>query len=529
MIRLGLVAAVAALAFTGTVAAGGFEQGVAAGEMRDTEATVWTRAPQPGRVTLQVTSTASFDDARGSGWQARAENDRAVTVVLRGLRPAMRYRYRFVQAGTTSPVGTFRTAPAPATPARVRFAFTGDADATPGPNGKPAFNSFETYARMARERNDFNVNLGDTIYSDSEVGGAKVARTVPEKWSKYRLGLALPALRTLRAATGLYSHWDDHEFINDFSRAEHGSAIYRAGVKAFTDYAPVAYTQRTGLYRTFRWGKNLELFFLDERSFRSAKATTVCANDLAPQAPQTVRAGFAQLAPGLAQPVSRACTDTLDDPARTMLGPQQHAAFVRAIRASTATWKVVMNEVPLLQLYALPYDRWEGYNAERTTALGRPCRRAERRLPHHRHAREPDRRDSHLDARSDQPGQHGDLGSRHGSGRDQHVREGDRRLSRGAGHGRLHRRAVLQAAAAARARPELRCARHVQLRRGRRDQLDAHRAPNGRCRAAWCAMRPGPSAHRSSCGRARADAFRGASYPRPGWRSASSASARARS
>jgi phosphodiesterase/alkaline phosphatase D-like protein len=28
----------------------------------------------------------------------------------------------------------------------------------------------------------------------------------------------------------------------------------------------------TGLYRTFRWGRNLELFFLEERSFRSAKA-----------------------------------------------------------------------------------------------------------------------------------------------------------------------------------------------------------------------------------------------------------------
>ena len=101
----------------------------------------------------------------------------------------------------------------------IRFAISGDADATPGTNGKPAFNRFEVYARMAAERNDFNINLGDTIYSDSEVGGAPVARTVAEKWGKYKLGLALPALRRLRASAGLYSHWDDHEFINDFSRA----------------------------------------------------------------------------------------------------------------------------------------------------------------------------------------------------------------------------------------------------------------------------------------------------------------------
>ncbi len=67
--------------------------------------------------------------------------------------------------------------------------------------------------------------------------------------------------------------------------------------------------------------------------------------------------------------MSPACTQTLDSPTRTLLGQAQYDAFVRAIRASTATWKVVMNEVPLLQLFALPYDRWEGYNAERKHLL----------------------------------------------------------------------------------------------------------------------------------------------------------------
>ena len=49
---------------------------------------------------------------------------------------------------------------------------------------------------------------------------------------------------------------------------------------AFRDYAPVAYSSRNGLYRTVRWGRNLELFFLDERSFRSANADDggVCNN-----------------------------------------------------------------------------------------------------------------------------------------------------------------------------------------------------------------------------------------------------------
>jgi alkaline phosphatase D len=289
--------------------------------------------------------------------------------VVRGLKAGTSYRYFFTQGKAKSAVGSFTTAPAASVSASVRFAISGDADATPAANGKPAFNRFQVYQRMRAEENHFNINLGDTIYSDSEVGGAPVARTVSAKWEKYRLGLGLPALWALRASAGLYSHWDDHEFINDFSRPEHGEAIYAAGVKAFRDYSPVSYSPATGLYRTFRWGKHLELFFLDERSFRSAKATQACGGDLAPTAPQAVRNAFATLAPGLRNPVAPACLAAIDDPTRTMLGPRQYAAFTNAIKASKATWKVIVNEVPIQQYYALPYDRWEGYAAERERLL----------------------------------------------------------------------------------------------------------------------------------------------------------------
>jgi phosphodiesterase/alkaline phosphatase D-like protein len=292
-----------------------------------------------------------------------------VRLGLSGLRPSTRYSYRFRQGQSVSATGHFTTAPPPNAAATIRFAFTGDADATPGANGKPAYNAYGVYARMASEKNAFNINLGDTIYSDSEVGGAPVARTVAEKWAKYRLGLELPALRALRASAGLYSHWDDHEFVNDFSRPEHGEAIYRAGASAFRAYSPVESSPTLGLYRSFRWGRHLELFFLDERSFRSAKATGPCAGDLAPTAPQAVRDAFASLAPPLRNPVPPACLAALNDPARTMLGARQYATFTRAIERSTTTWKVIVNEVPIQQYYALPYDRWEGYAAERERLL----------------------------------------------------------------------------------------------------------------------------------------------------------------
>ena len=377
-VRTLVVLAVAAAALTAGISASakpgrpGFPLGVAAGEVTPTSAKLWARAPQAGPVTLEVLPPNAGTRAspiRAYALRAEAASDLTVQRVVTGLRPATRYRYRFHQGGVTSPAGTFATAPRPTASVGVRFAITGDADATPGPNGKPGFNGFETYAAMARERNDFNVNFGDTIYSDSELAGAAVARTVEQKRAKYRLGLALAPLRALRAGAALYSGWDDHEFVNDYAGEEHGALIYREGVRAFLDYTPASYTPRTGLYRTFRWGRHLELFFLDGRSFRSAKANSVCGGDIAPTAPPAVRQAFAALAPSLARPVPQACLDAIASPERTLLGREQLAAFTRAIRSSTATFKVVVNPVPLMQLYALPYDRWEGYAADRARML----------------------------------------------------------------------------------------------------------------------------------------------------------------
>ncbi len=52
-----------------------------------------------------------------------------------------------------------------------------------------------------------------------------------------------------------------------------------------------------------------------------------------------------------------------------MLGSKQLQKFKQAIKTSNATFKVIFNEVPIQQYYALPYDRWEGYEAERQALL----------------------------------------------------------------------------------------------------------------------------------------------------------------
>ncbi|MGZ8707533.1 MAG: alkaline phosphatase D family protein [Gaiellaceae bacterium] len=358
-----------------TGASPGFSSGVASGEITSTSAILWARSNEPGPVRLRVLRhpQGGMPVAQVT-LAAMAAHDLVVQRRIAGLLPNTRYSYRFDVASPSrkpriAAAGYFRTAPRPSDPQVIRFAISGDADGTLDPKtGRPAYNAFEVYGRMAAERNHFNINLGDTIYSDSEVGGVPPALTIRQKWAKYRQNLSYGHLRNLRRSAGLYSHWDDHEFINDFSLPEHRKPILRAGAIAFRDYAPVTHG-RNGLYRSFRWGKHLELFFLDERSFRSAKVRTICGSDLAPTAPQGVRNAFAALVPSLVNPVPQACLDAIADPARTMLGSRQYAAFTRAIKASTATWKVIVNEVPIQQFYALPYDRWEGYAAERDRLL----------------------------------------------------------------------------------------------------------------------------------------------------------------
>jgi phosphodiesterase/alkaline phosphatase D-like protein len=293
--------------------------------------------------------------------------------------------------GRHSEAGTFQTAPPPRAEETVRFAMTGDQDASPAPGGAtPFWNDFGVWRRIRAEQNDFNILLGDTIYSDSEIAGvggvAGTATGVRGKWAKYRLNLGQKPWAKIRGATSYYAHWDDHEFINDFAPPESrfpesdgvvevpGERIYANGVRAFRDYNPITYSRTEGIYRSFRWGRNLELFFLDERSFRSATAdyNGTCDNppgsgspDLAPTAPAAQRALFSSVIPALATPPPAQCLATINDPNRTMLGKSQLEAFKGAIKRSTATFKVIVNEVPVQQFYALPYDRWEGYAAER--------------------------------------------------------------------------------------------------------------------------------------------------------------------
>lgn len=364
-----------------------FAYGVAAGEVRETSAVLWGRAGQAGTVTLRVALDESLTRVvHTREIESLPTEDFIVQAIVDGLKPGTTYYYQFSLGADRSDLGRFQTAPRSTDRSTVTFAFSGDAQATPDPEtGKPYFNDFEVFDRMAEEGNDFNILQGDTIYSDTQVGGEVdgvelispwTARTVEEKWSVYRQNLALDPMARFRTSASLFSHWDDHEFINNFTVPDDGQELFDAGKEAFLDYTPLrGFDDSVGLYRTQRWGKNLQVFFLDQSSFRSQMAEGPCTNaltgkpDPAPTLPAKMRALYKLLVPPLEWEVSQECLDAIADPSRTMLGDAQFERFIADLKASTATFKVVMLQEPIQEVVINQYDRWESYTHARTQLL----------------------------------------------------------------------------------------------------------------------------------------------------------------
>ncbi len=348
-----------------------FTHGVASGDVTATSAVLWTRVDREASLRVEASTDPNFRAATLTRTAAAtAATDFTVKIVAEPLDSGRLYYYRFTDGDATSDTGSFRTAPPRNMSAPVRFVFTGDSDGT-RVNGRPAFNQFEVLDAARRENPDFFVYLGDTVYADSGRRPAP-AHTLDEYRALYKENREYPALRGLLQAVSTYAIWDDHEVYNDFDAQTVDRALYDAGRRAFLEYMPLldlplpdrASCAADPLFRLFRWGSDIDLIILDERSCRSAGVEHACSGDPAPALPPLFR-----LAVNLTPAPPPGCLDALRDPSRTLLGGFQKLVLKSALLYSQAKFKFVINEVPIQQLYALPYDRWEGYAAERDEIL----------------------------------------------------------------------------------------------------------------------------------------------------------------
>jgi len=337
---------------TPTPSEAAFTHGVASGDVTDTGVILWTRVDAAAEVTAEVASDGQFEQVVASEkLQARAENDFVVKASIEGLDPDASYFYRFLSPdGSASPTGTIRTAPAETVARDIVFAYSADSASYLQP--------FTLLSTVVQDAPDFFVYLGDTVIADPpEVEGMPHATTLPEYRQLYKDNREDEHLLELLAATSVYAIWDDHEVVNDFAGETVDPDMLAAGRQAFFEYNPIRQSpdDPNQLYRSFRWGKDVELFILDERQYRSAEA--LCLNEEGETVQFPTRIGDV------------ACLEGLRDPSRTILGTEQKEWLKQALLDSDAKFKFIINEVPMSEFLLLPYDRWEGYPAEREELL----------------------------------------------------------------------------------------------------------------------------------------------------------------
>ena len=352
--------------------------GVAAGDVQNGRAVVWSRADRPARLFVEYSTTESFRNARRvPGPAALDASDFTARVVLTDLPAGQRIFYRATFQSLADPrafsqpaPGSFLTPQATITAGRdVTIAFSADTVGQ-GWGINEEWGGIRLYETMRRAEPDLFINLGDTIYADQPVEAevrlddgtiwrnlvtpakSRPAQTLAEFRGAYQYNLMDEHMRRFNAEVAQVVIWDDHEVrdnwypsrdLRDDTRyVEKSVAMLAARAQqAFREYNPLPLNgdDPERIYRSVSCGPLVEVFALDLRSYRGP-------NSLNRQA-------------------------VLDE-SSALMGGTELAWLKGQLAASRATWKVIASDLPLgLVVPDGPTDFEAIANGDAGTPLGR--------------------------------------------------------------------------------------------------------------------------------------------------------------
>lgn len=309
--------------------------GLKVGEVGPEEAVIWCRLtsvaePDPLSQTaaapgadgeVRVTYWPRDDESAGrsTAWRAvDPESDHTRQFTLGDLAPDTRYRVKSEsrapggEAITSATEGRFATAPAPDATAPVLATVVTC-------QGIGTVDSIRDGHRVYREMReldpDFFVHTGDILYYDKNYSGMGEGREqefsknpgqARQRWNRM---FSYAWNREFSAHTACYYLKDDHDTLkNDtWPGQTYGDLTFEQGMAIFKEQTPSGPLP----YRTRRWGKDLQIWLLEGRDFRSSNRMD-------------------------------------DGPDKTILGAEQKRWLKQTIRASDATFKVVMSPGPVV-------------------------------------------------------------------------------------------------------------------------------------------------------------------------------------
>ena len=249
-------------------------------------------------------------DTISTGWNyVSSYKDYTIKKTFEGLNPDSIYEIllsgrKSPEAEVTVMKGRFRTAPDAQKVVPVLFTsstcqYFWDYD--------DAVRGFKIYDQMLQMKPAFHCQTGDYLYYDKPGPMATTVAKARHKWNAIN---AWPSLVDFYADIPLYIQKDDHDIGDDdstpFSKP-FGELSFQDGVAIWNEQTP---THENKPYRSLRYGKDLEIWFVEGRIFRN--------------------------------------TDNVKSPESSIWGPEQKAWFTESVKSSDATFKILMSPTPVV-------------------------------------------------------------------------------------------------------------------------------------------------------------------------------------
>ena len=241
--------------------------------------------------------------------EAKAAADYACRFNVTGLAPSTPYRYLVETRGAAKMdgalSGVFRTAPRQDALEAVSVAMLSCQKYSQRDNDR----GFLLYDAIARAAPHFLLSVGDNVYYDSDdpkVNHVSIAR---HHWNRM---YSLPTVaECLRRVPGYWLK-DDHDCYSDdcwpgYVNETMRPFTFAEGLALFPEQAPLG----ASTYRSFRWGRGLEIFLLEGRDYRAANTAP-------------------------------------DSPSKSLWGPAQKQWLLDGLNKSEARWKLIVSPGPLI-------------------------------------------------------------------------------------------------------------------------------------------------------------------------------------